>query len=140
MDTNNKHFGKALKIYMKRKRITIAGFAKDMGVYPKSIYDAFKVEQPRADTLKKYLALLNITEEELYGINDSTLSIVKEDSPIYKKEDPKKTIEIPVSDFEYFMSALKELDAFKAKELERQQQELEKLQEANRVNAHTVKQ
>ena len=136
----DKHFGKALSKYLLDKGISKAWLAKALHISQTSVYDALEVEQPRRHTLKKYLAILNITEEELYGVNDSIVSIVKEESPVYKKADPKKTIEIPVSDFEYFMNALKELDAFKAKELERQQQELAKLQEANRANAHSVKQ
>lgn len=136
----NKHFGKALSKYLSSKGISKSWLAKTMNISQTSIYDAFKVEQPRQDTLRKYLAVLNITEEELYDIKESKPIMVKEEVPIYQAIEPKKTIEIPLSDFEYLMNALKELDAFKAKELERQQQELERLQDANRAKAHTVKQ
>lgn len=136
----NKHFGKALSKYLLNKGISKSWLAKTMNISQTSVYDALKVEQPRQDTLRKYLTILNITEEELYDIKESKPQMVKEDTSVYHIAEPKKTIEIPVSDFEYFMNALKELDAFKAKELERQQQELAKLQEANRANAHSVKQ
>lgn len=119
----NSHIGQLLKLYIKKNGINASHIARLMDVTPQTLQTIYSSKNPQEETLNKFLAALGISMDDLYQFEESQAN---NESVANKAK--KKTVEIPMTDFEYLMNAVRERDELQKKEIER----LEKL---NRVEA-----
>lgn len=119
----NSHIGQLLKLYIKKNGINASHIARLMDVTPQTLQTIYTSKNPQDETLNKFLAALGISMDDLYQFEESQAN---NENTVNKAK--KKTVEIPVTDFEYLMKAVRERDELQKKEIER----LEKL---NRVEA-----
>jgi transcriptional regulator with XRE-family HTH domain len=118
----NSHVGQLLKLYIKKNGINASRIARLMDVTPQTLQTIYSSKNPQEETLNKLLAALGISMDDLYQFEES------QNNENVINKDKKKTVEIPMTDFEYLMNAVRERDELQKKEIER----LEKL---NRVEA-----
>lgn len=119
----NSHIGQLLKLYIKKNGINASHIARLMDVTPQTLQTIYSSKNPQEETLNKFLAALGISMDDLYQFEESQAN---NESVANKAK--KKTVEIPMTDFEYLMNAVRERD-------ELQKREIERLEKLNRMEA-----